>query len=165
PTRNPSSPRSGPTRARSPTPTCSRPCSESRRKRRTEVEFRYSRWDERLTRNLDFLRNLLSLYNRLLLMTDGNVDEALRALEELGERFGFFNSEFTPEDFRKHLLESEAVQEVNGKHVLTRRGERMIRQDSLDRIFTALAKDSTGDHRVHRTGAGGDRTTETRPYV
>jgi len=129
------------------------------------VDFRYSKWDERLIKNVDFLRNLLSLYNRLLLMTDGNVDEALRALEELGERFGFFNSEFTPEDFRKHLLESEAVQEVNGKHVLTRRGERMIRQDSLDRIFTALAKDSTGDHRVPRTGAGGDRITETRPYV
>ena len=129
------------------------------------MDFRYSKWDERLIKNVDFLRNLLSLYNRLLLMTDGNVDEALRALEELGERFGFFNSEFTPEDFRKHLLESEAVQEVNGKHVLTRRGERMIRQDSLDRIFTALAKDSTGDHRVPRTGAGGDRITETRPYV
>ncbi len=129
------------------------------------MDFRYSKWDERLIKNVDFLRNLLSLYNRLLLMTDGNVDEALRALEELGERFGFFNPEFTPEDFRKHLLESEAVQEVNGKHVLTRRGERMIRQDSLDRIFTALAKDSTGDHRVPRTGAGGDRITETRPYV
>jgi uncharacterized protein with von Willebrand factor type A (vWA) domain len=129
------------------------------------VDFRYSKWDERLIRNVNFLRNLLSLYNRLLLMTDGNVDEALRALEELGERFGFFNSEFTPEDFRKHLLESDAVQEVSGKHVLTRRGERMIRQDSLDRIFTALAKDSTGDHRVPRTGAGGDRITETRPYV
>jgi uncharacterized protein with von Willebrand factor type A (vWA) domain len=129
------------------------------------VDFRYSKWDERLIKNVNFLRNLLSLYNRLLLMTDGNVDEALRALEELGERFGFFNSEFTPEDFRKHLLESDAVQEVSGKHVLTRRGERMIRQDSLDRIFTALAKDSTGDHRVPRTGAGGDRITETRPYV
>jgi Ca-activated chloride channel family protein len=129
------------------------------------VDFRYSKWDERLIKNVNFLRNLLSLYNRLLLMTDGNVDEALRALEELGERFGFFNSQFTPEDFRKHLLESDAVQEVNGKHVLTRRGERMIRQDSLDRIFTALAKDSTGDHRVPRTGAGGDRITETRPYV
>ncbi|HEY3156946.1 MAG TPA: VWA domain-containing protein [Candidatus Eisenbacteria bacterium] len=129
------------------------------------MDFRYSKWDERLIKNVNFLRNLLSLYNRLLLMTDGNVDEALRALEELGERFGFFNSEFTPEDFRKHLLESDAVQEVSGKHVLTRRGERMIRQDSLDRIFTALAKDSTGDHRVPRTGAGGDRITETRPYV
>jgi len=129
------------------------------------VDFRYSKWDERLIKNVDFLRNLLSLYNRLLLMTDGNVDEALRALEELGERFGFFNSQFTPDDFRKHLLESDAVQEVNGKHVLTRRGERMIRQDSLDRIFTALAKDSTGDHRVPRTGAGGERITETRPYV
>ena len=47
------------------------------------MDFRYSKWDERLTQNVNFLKNLLSLYNRLLLMTDGNVDEALKALEEL----------------------------------------------------------------------------------
>ena len=67
------------------------------------MDFRYARWDERLTQNLNFLKNLLSLYHRLLLMTDGNVDQALRALEELGERFGFFNPKFTVEDFKKHL--------------------------------------------------------------
>src|SRR5207247_9101404 len=103
PTRNPSSPRSGPTRARSPTPTCSRPCSESRRKRRTEVEFRYSRWDERLTRNLNFLKNLLSLYNRLLLMTDGDVDEALRALEELGDGVDVFRAMLAMREWRNDL--------------------------------------------------------------
>jgi Ca-activated chloride channel homolog len=129
------------------------------------VDFRYSKWDERLTQNLNFLRNILSLYNRLLLMTDGDVDEALRALGDLGERFGFFNPKFSLDDFKKHLKEQEAIQEVNGKTVLTHRGERMIRQDSLDRIFSALSKDSAGDHRVPRTGSGGERITETRPYV
>jgi hypothetical protein len=59
------------------------------------MDFRYSRWDERLTQNFNFQRNLLSLYHRLLLMTDGNVEQALRALEELGERFGFFNEKYT----------------------------------------------------------------------
>ena len=67
------------------------------------MDFRYSRWDERLVQNLDLLKNLLSLYNRLLLITDGDVDEALRALEDLGERFGFFNETFGLEDFKKHL--------------------------------------------------------------
>jgi len=129
------------------------------------VEFRYSRWDDRLTQNLNFLRNLLSLYHRLLLMTDGNVDEALRALEELGERFGFLHSKFTIEDFKKHLRERDAIREVDGRNVLTRGGERMIRKDSLDRIFGDLTKDSAGEHRVPRTGAGGDRITETRPYA
>jgi len=129
------------------------------------VEFRYSRWDERLTQNLNFLRNILALYHRLLLMTDGNVDQALRALEELGDRFGFFNEKFTLEDFKKQLREKDAIQEVNGRNVLTKTGERMIRKDSLDRIFGDLAKDSAGEHRVPRTGVGGDRITETRPYV
>jgi pimeloyl-ACP methyl ester carboxylesterase len=86
-------------------------------------------------------------------------------LEELGERFGFFNSKFTMEDFKKQLRDRDAIQEVNGRNVLTKAGERMIRKDSLERIFGDLAKDSAGEHRVPRTGSGGDRITETRPYV
>jgi uncharacterized protein with von Willebrand factor type A (vWA) domain len=93
------------------------------------------------------------------------VDEAFRALEDLGERFGFFNEKFTLEDFKKQLRDQEAIREVNGKNVLTGKGEKMIRKDSLDRIFSNLARDSSGEHRVPRTGTGGDRTTETRPYT
>ena len=128
------------------------------------MDFRYSRWDERLVSNLNLLKNLLSLYNRLLLMTDGDVDEALRALEDLGERFGFFHDKFSIEDFKKHLKEQEAIQESGGRHVLTRKGERMIRKDSLDQIFRSLAKDSAGEHRVPRVGAGGEKIADTRPY-
>jgi uncharacterized protein with von Willebrand factor type A (vWA) domain len=128
------------------------------------MDFRYSQWDDRILRDLNFLKNLLSLYNRLLLMTDGDVDEALRALEDLGDRFGFFNEKFTIEDFKKRLQEQEVIREENGRHVLTRKGERAIRKDSLDRIFSNLARDSAGEHRVPRTGVGGERITETRPY-
>jgi uncharacterized protein with von Willebrand factor type A (vWA) domain len=129
------------------------------------MDFRYSQWDDQLLRDLNFLKNLLSLYNRLLLMTDGDVDEALRALEDLGERFGFFNEKFTLEDFKKRLQEQEVIREENGRNVLTRKGERAIRKDSLDRIFSNLARDSAGEHRVPRTGVGGERITETRPYA
>lgn len=129
------------------------------------MDFRYSEWDDKILRDLNFLKNLLSLYNRILLMTDGNVDEAFRAMEDLGERFGFFNEKFSLEDFKKQLRDQEAIKEVNGKNVLTGKGEKMIRKDSLDRIFSKLARDSSGEHRVPRTGSGGDRTTETRPYA
>jgi uncharacterized protein with von Willebrand factor type A (vWA) domain len=128
------------------------------------MDFRYSRWDERLVQNLNLVKNLLSLYNRLLLMTDGDVDEALRAMEELGGRFGFFNEKFSIEDFKKHLRDQDAISEKGGRHVLTRKGERMIRKESLEQIFRSLAKDSAGEHRVPRTGAGGEKVAETRPY-
>ncbi|HKQ18866.1 MAG TPA: VWA domain-containing protein [Candidatus Eisenbacteria bacterium] len=129
------------------------------------MDFRYARWDERMVQNLTFFKNLLSLYHRLLLMTDGNVEEALRALEELGDRFGFFNEKFSLDDFKKRLKDEDAIQEVDGRPVLTRKGERMIRKDSLDRVFGSLVKDSAGEHRVPRTGQGGERITETRPYA
>ncbi len=129
------------------------------------MDFRYSQWDDTMLRDMNFLKNLLSLYNRLLLMTDGNVDEALQAMEELGERFGFFNEKFTLEDFKKRLREQDAIRDVDGKTVLTRTGERMIRKDSLERIFSDLARDSAGEHRVPRTGSGGEKISETRPYA
>jgi Ca-activated chloride channel family protein len=128
------------------------------------MDFRYSQWDDRILRDLNFLKNLLSLYNRLLLMTDGDVDEALRALEDLGDRFGFFNENFSIADFKKELQNREVIRDVNGKSVLTGKGERMIRKDSLDRIFSNLSRDSAGEHRVPKTGSGGEKTTETRPY-
>ena len=93
----------------------------------------------------------------------GTWTRALRALEELGERFGFFNPKFTVEDFKKHLRDRDAIEEVNGKTVLTKAGERMIRKDSLDRIFGNLAKDSAGEHRVPRTGSGGRQDHRDAP--
>ena len=43
-------------------------------------------------------------------------------------------------------------------------GERALRQESLDRIFSGLSKDAAGDHRVAAPGVGQERLTETRPW-
>lgn len=43
-------------------------------------------------------------------------------------------------------------------------GERALRQESLDRIFTGLSKDAAGDHRVAAAGVGQERLPETRPF-
>ena len=45
---------------------------------------------------------------------------------------------------------------------VTPKGERRIRQDSLNEIFGALQAGGAGDHRTPQAGKGGERLSETR---
>jgi uncharacterized protein with von Willebrand factor type A (vWA) domain len=47
---------------------------------------------------------------------------------------------------------------------MTPKGERRIRQDSLNEIFTSLQAGGAGDHRVPTAGTGGERLSETRAW-
>jgi len=130
------------------------------------VRFRYGQWKGGKWDDPEFRKALLNLYHHLLLQSDGDVDEALRNLERLGDYYGFFDENFSIEDFKKWLKQGDAIREVRpGKHQLTRKGERAIRQDSLNEIFGGLAKGAAGAHPVPHAGQSGDRLTETRPYL
>jgi uncharacterized protein with von Willebrand factor type A (vWA) domain len=129
------------------------------------MRFRYGKWKGGPFDDPEFLKALLNLYHQLLLQMNGNVDRALEALEEIGEQYGFFNDKFSIDDFKKWLEQNEAIREVApGRHVLTSRGERAIRRDSLMEIFGSLRKSAAGDHRVPQAGSGVDRLSETRPF-
>jgi uncharacterized protein with von Willebrand factor type A (vWA) domain len=129
------------------------------------VRFRYGQWKGNRFDDPEFRRALLNLYHHLLLQADGDVDEALRNLERLGRYYGFFDEKFTIEDFKKWLHKGDAIREVRpGRHVLTPKGERAIRQDSLNEIFGGLGKSGAGEHRIPHAGKGGERLSETRPY-
>ena len=80
-----------------------------------EVVISATRWDERMVQNLAFLENLLSLYHRLLLMTDGNVDEALRALEEWVSASASSTRSSRSRTSKKWLKDEDAIQEVDGR--------------------------------------------------
>jgi uncharacterized protein with von Willebrand factor type A (vWA) domain len=47
---------------------------------------------------------------------------------------------------------------------LTPRGERFIRTESLNQIFSNLKPSRDGEHRTPYTGSGSERLAETRPY-
>lgn len=127
------------------------------------MRYRYTKWDpKRHAQKLD-LKSLFKIFNHLLLQTGGDVDEALHWMEHLGEQYGFLDKDFDIEQFKK-LLEEHGVIESGGKGLskLTRKGERLIREDSLGLIFSNLKRDQEGNHRVPDAGTGGERLTETR---
>jgi uncharacterized protein with von Willebrand factor type A (vWA) domain len=85
-------------------------------------------------------------------------------MEHFGEEYGFFNDRFGIEDFKKLLEESGEAQRTTQGFQMTPKGEKRIRQDSLNEIFTSLQAGAAGDHRVPVAGKGGERLSETRAY-
>ena len=128
------------------------------------MRFDYSRWKGPRPEDLEFLKQLMEIYRNLLLQTGGDVDEALRWMEHIGEQYGFFNERFGIADFKKLLEESGEAQRTPQGFRMTPKGERRIRQDSLNEIFSTLRAGGQGEHRTPVAGAGGERLSETRPY-
>ena len=127
------------------------------------VAFRYERWDEELLRLLREQARLWDVFRRLLLRANGNVEQALRWLENLKEQ-GYLDSSTDLKGFAKSLEQARIITTEHGFPTLTPGGERMIRKDSLNRIFDGLRRGAAGEHRTPHAGEGGDRLPETRPY-
>ena len=128
------------------------------------MRFDYSKWKGPRPEDLRFIRQLMEIYRNLLLQTGGDVDEALRWMEHFGEQYGLFNGQFGIADFKKLLEKSGEVERTPTGFQMTAKGERRIRQDSLNEIFSALQAGGPGDHRTPVAGRGGERLSETRPY-
>ena len=128
------------------------------------MRFDYSRWQGPRPEDLQFLKQMMEIYRSLLLQTGGDVEEALKWMEHFGEQYGFFGEKFGIDDFKKMLEESGEVERTPQGFQVTPKGERRIRQDSLNEIFNALAAGGAGDHRTPQAGKGGERLSETRAY-
>ena len=129
------------------------------------MRFSYSKWHDDLNSGKMQFDELLKLFNQLLLYTSGDVNEALQWLTYLDNENGFFSDEFNFDDFVQALKDKGILQDLpDGQTVLTPKGVRGIRQDSLDEIFSSLRKSPSGFHETHQTGDGVERLSETRPF-
>ncbi|MEM8712260.1 MAG: VWA domain-containing protein, partial [Planctomycetota bacterium] len=85
-------------------------------------------------------------------------------LEMLAERYGLFPKGFTIEDLKAALKDERLIEQTVQGLRMAPGGERALRQESLDRIFSGLSKDAAGNHRVAAPGVGQERLPETRPF-
>ncbi len=129
------------------------------------VDYRYLQFDADASSRERLLRYLHTVFNDLLLQTQGDVEEALRYLRHLADRYKVFDDSLSLEDFRRYLESQNAIaRDTRGHWKLTRKGERIIRTESLDAIFGGLERGTQGEHRVAAAGEGVERLPETRPY-
>jgi uncharacterized protein with von Willebrand factor type A (vWA) domain len=128
------------------------------------MKYRYSEWDEDMVRRLLADRGLTRLFNYILLQTNGDVDEALRWMRYLQER-GILTDDADLDEFERRLREDRIIQKIGDRNQLTPKGEKQIRQDSLDTIFSSLKSGARGDHAIPREGSmSNEPLPERRPF-
>jgi uncharacterized protein with von Willebrand factor type A (vWA) domain len=128
------------------------------------MKIRYSNWDEALRKRLNEFAALRDLFNNLLLQVNGDVDRALAAMRRF-QQMGYLDADINLDEFEEKLLE-DAIIEINpeGK-ALTRKGERDLRRNALEKVFGALRGAGRGNHPVPQEGGASDELLpEKREY-
>src|ERR1044072_6106520 len=128
------------------------------------MRFDYGKWRGPRPDDIQFLKQIMEIYRNLLLQTGGDGGEALKWMEEVGGQYGFFNDKFGIEEFKKLLEKSGEAERAPGGFQMTPKGERRIRQDSLNEIFSTLQAGGTGDHRPPAAGKGGRARLESAAH-
>jgi Ca-activated chloride channel family protein len=117
------------------------------------------------TEKSDFER-LLKIFMQLLLITSGNVSEALQWLTEVDKQYKLTNDQYGIGDFIEDLKRKGYITESGpkGEFKLNAKSEQMLRQSALEEIFGKLKKTRGGEHKTHHNGRGDEPTTDRRDY-
>ena len=131
------------------------------------MRWRYSRYDPKRHGREQRFRHFEAIFNFLLVKTGGDVDEALNWLDHIGNRYGWWDDQYGIADFKADLLRNGTVAPTSGGPSLrlTAKGERAVRQGSLERVFSSLNAGSQGSHRTNAAGLVGDDLEETRAFT
>ncbi len=138
------------------------------------MEFRFEKFDPNTTREIN-LKKLTSLFLDLLNRASGDVNRALKYMENLWEANNLEQAlDMSFEEFRDYLEDEGLLERKPGGgpgegrggpgFAATRKADREIQRAAFEEIFADLKKDASGNHPVNRAGTGGEQLPETRPY-
>ncbi len=110
--------------------------------------------------------NLLKMFMQLMVITSGDVSEALQWMNELDKQYGLTNNEYGMGDFIQDLKDKGYITEETpgGKIVMTPKSEQSIRKSALEEIFGKLKKTSSGNHHTPFSGVGDEIGTDKRDF-
>lgn len=113
----------------------------------------------------DFER-LLKIFMQLVLITSGNVAEALQWLTEVDKQYNLSSDKYGIGDFIEDLRKNGYVTEEGpkGEFKLKAKGEQNLRKSALEEIFGKLKKSKGGEHKTTHSGRGDEATTDRRDY-
>jgi uncharacterized protein with von Willebrand factor type A (vWA) domain len=113
----------------------------------------------------DFDR-LLKVFMQLVLITSGNVAEALQWLTEVDRQYKLTTPNYGIGDFIEDLKRNGYISEnpTDGSFNLKAKSEQNLRQSALEEIFGRLKKSKGGEHKTPHNGRGDEPTTDRRDY-
>ena len=103
---------------------------------------------------------------QLILITSGNVAEALQWMTEVDRQYKLTNDKYGMGDFIDDLKKKGYISEdgPKGEFKLKAKSEQNLRQSALEEIFGKLKKSRGGEHKTHHNGRGDEATTDRRDY-
>lgn len=113
----------------------------------------------------DFER-LLKVFMQLVLITSGNVSEALQWMTEVDRQHKLTNDKYGMGDFIEDLKKNGYITDdgPRGEFKLNARAEQDLRKSALEEIFGRLKKTRGGEHKTPFSGRGDESTTDRRNY-
>jgi Ca-activated chloride channel homolog len=110
---------------------------------------------------------LWKIFQELLLITAGDVAEAMSWLSELDRQYKLTADSYGIGDFFEDLKRKGYLTEENqeGRIEMTPKSERSIRRGALDEIFGKLKRaKSGGNHNLPHTGIGDEMSSDVRSF-
>lgn len=110
--------------------------------------------------------NLLNIFLQLLVITSGDVNEALSWLTNLDREHHISTSDYGIGDFIDDLKNKGFIDDNNekGEFRITAKSEQQIRKSALEEIFGKLKKSGKGSHKTNFTGSGDEITSDYREF-
>jgi Ca-activated chloride channel homolog len=127
--------------------------------------FRFSKYIPPAITGGDF-ENLFKIFTQLLIITSGDVSEALSWLSNLDKQYQLSSPNYGIGDFIDDLKNKGYITDENpeGKYTITAKSEQHIRKSSLEEIFGKLKKTKRGDHKTPFSGQGDEEGTDRREF-
>ncbi len=128
--------------------------------------YRFSKHIPRNRQGKSDFEKLLKIFMQLILITSGNVAEALQWLTEVDRQHKLTNPGYGIGDFIEDLKRKGYITEASpgGEIRLNARSEQHLRQSALEEIFGKLKRTRSGEHNTRESGRGDEQTTEHRDY-
>ncbi|SKC40308.1 vWA domain-containing protein [Ohtaekwangia koreensis] len=128
--------------------------------------YRFSKFTPLQDKAKSDFEKLLKIFMQLILITAGNVSEALQWLTEVDRQYGLTNDKYGIGDFIDDLKRDGYITDEGpkGEFKLKAKSEQSLRQSALEEIFGKLKKTKQGEHNTSHSGRGDEQTTEKRDY-
>jgi Ca-activated chloride channel family protein len=128
--------------------------------------YRFSNYSPPPEKSKSDFERLLKIFMQLVLITSGDVREALEWLTELDKQHKLTNDKYGIGDFIEQLKRDGYITDSgpNGELKLNAKSEQNLRQSALEEIFGKLKKSKGGEHNTFHNGRGDEQTTERRDY-
>ncbi|MEQ8714196.1 MAG: VWA domain-containing protein [Cyclobacteriaceae bacterium] len=128
--------------------------------------FRFTKFIPGQDKEKTTFENLLDIFKQLVVITSGDVSEALSWLTNLDKQYNITNPQYGIGDFIDDLKAKGYITDDNqtGEIKLTAKSEQSIRKSALEEIFGKLKKSNRGQHQTNFSGTGDELSTDRRDY-